>query len=398
MELAISVEHVADMVARHAEFWRHTDGGAVLRYTGIYSQSSAITLPQPDGGEITESERLEPQMISPDELVKVVESYDHDQLDAALALNGQYLVNVGQGDFLPLAMPLMKFPWLEAILGCPIRMTEGQIWDAKFPGDPEQVVSDKSSFDSNPWFQLYLEFLKVLQNRLSGRFFVSTSSNQRGASDLVAAVMGVQEAILGWLDSPGFMSRLLRRCTDAILALVEASNSIIETSENGYACKWGLWSPEKVVATQEDHSSLLSPEIYQEQILPYDREVFRSSPRSIIHLHNNGLHQAPALMDIPELDAIQVWMDPYPDGDRREYEITMLQRIMERKPLILDVYLPSLEQGDRLLERLPQRGLFYKLWVDPAVYDSLPYDYPGTDLWLRGLAVFDVTGVNKLDP
>jgi hypothetical protein len=383
-ELVIGGENVADMVEKHAAFWRHTDGGAVLRYTGIYSQSSAISLPQPGGGEITETELLEPQMVSPDDLIKVVESYDHDQLDAALALNGEYLVNVGQGDFLPLAMPLMKFPWLEAIFGCPIRMTEGQIWDAKFPGDPEEVVSDKSSFDHNPWFQLYLEFLKVLQNRLSGRFFVSTSSNQRGASDLVAAVLGVQEAIFGWLDNPDIMSRMLRRCTDAILALVEASNSIIESSENGYACKWGLWSPEKIVATQEDHSSLLSPEIYKEQILPYDREVFRSSPKSIIHLHNNGLHQVPALVDIPELDAIQVWIDPYPDGDRKEYEITMLQQIMERKPLILDVYLPSLEEGDRLLEQLPQRGLFYKLWVDPAVYDSLPDDYPGTDLWLRG--------------
>jgi hypothetical protein len=89
-------------------------------------------------------------------------------------------------------------------------------------------------------------------------------------------------------------------------------------------------------------------------------------------------------MDIPELDAIQVWIDPYPDEDRKEYEIKMLQQIMERKPLILDIYLPSLEEGDSLLKQLPQRGLFYKLWVDPAVYDSLPADYPGTDLWLRG--------------
>ena len=384
MELVIGGEHVAAMVEKHAAFWRHADSGAILRYTGIYSQSSAISLPQPGGEEITETERLEPQMISPDDLITVVESYNHDQLDAALALHGEYLVNVGQGDFLPLAMPLMKFPWLEAILGCPIRMSEGQIWDARYAGDPEEVVSDKSSFDHNPWFQLYLEFLKVLQNRLSSRFFVSTSSNLRGASDLVAAVLGVQEAILGWLDNPGFMSRMLRRCADAILSIVEASNSIIETSENGYACKWGLWSPEKVVTTQEDHSSLLSPEIYNEQILPYDREVFRSNPKSIIHLHNNGLHQAPALMDIPELDAIQIWMDPYPGEDRKEYEINMLQQIMERKPLILDIYLPSLEEGDSLLKQLPQRGLFYKLWVDPTVYDSLPDDYPGTDLWLRG--------------
>ena len=379
--LEISAEHTRSVVERHAAFWKRDAG--VLRYTGVYSQSSPVSLPTADGGVITDAESIEPKMVQPDELINIIEQYDDDRLDAHLALKGEYLVNVGQGDFLPLAMPLMKFPWLEAILGCRIEMTVGQIWDKEYTGDPEDIASDTSSFDHNPWFELYVEFIKRLQERLSGRFFVSTSSNQRGVSDLVAAVMGVQAALIGWIDSPRFMSRILRRCTDAVLALGEATNAVVEPALGGYACKWGLWCPDKVVATQADHASLVSPDVYAAQILPYDREVFRSSPLSIIHLHNNGLHHAPALMNLPDLDAIQVWMDPYPASDRRRFEVDMLQRIADRKPLIVDVYQSDLDESDWLLGQLTGRAVFYKNWVDPEVYDGLPDDHPGTDRWLR---------------
>jgi len=376
--------YVNTTIARHAGFWNRTGRSSCLRYTGIYSQSSPISLPQPDGSGIVETAGVEPAMISPDDLIKRIENYTDDELNAELALNGEYLVSVGQGDFLPLALPLMKFPWIEAMLGCPVKITEGQIWDTEYPGDPEDLAAETRSFDHNPWLQLYVEFLKTLQKRLSKRFFVSASSNQRGVSDLAAAVLGASEAAMGWLDRPAFMRRLLRRCTDAVLTFVEASNSVVQPLHGGYACKWGVWSPERVVCTQADHASFVSADVYREQILPFDREVLASSPISVIHLHNNGLHHAPALMDLPELDAIQVWVDPYPSGDRRMYEVKMLQQIMQRKPLILDVYPPSLKESEWLFEQLPKQGLFYKVWLDLECYKALPEDYPGTDLWLRG--------------
>ena len=108
-----------------------------------------------------------------------------------LALKGQYLVSVGQGDFIPLAMPLQKIPWIEAMLGCPIKMINGQIWNEKYPGNPEWIAQKGIHFESNPWFQLYLEFIKQLQNKLHKRFLISDTTNLRGASDLVAAIMGV---------------------------------------------------------------------------------------------------------------------------------------------------------------------------------------------------------------
>ena len=61
-------------------------------------------------------------------------------------------------------------------------------------------------------------------------------------------------------------------------------------------------------------------------------------------------------MQIPELDVVQVVVDPYPVGERREHEIGMMQMILEHKPFIVDVNLPSVEEAEWLLDSSPSAG------------------------------------------
>jgi len=149
----------------------------------------------------------------------------------------------------------------------------------------------------------------------------------------------------------------------------------------GYNCAWSIWSPAPVVRMQADHSTLLSARMYERQILPYDREVVRSCPISVFHIHNCGLHVAPILVEIPELDAIEVAVDPYPTPERKPYEIEMLQLILAHKSLILDLSLPSLEEGEWVLAQLPHRGLSFNNWYEPPIWETLPDGLPGNTLW-----------------
>jgi len=382
-KLIISKELLDNTIIRHGDFWKPLPNSTFLHSTGIYAPSSSIYLKQKDGKLLDNINKLEPDLVNPDILIREIENYNNDKLNEMLALKGQYLVSVGQGDFIPLAAPLQKIPWIEAMLGCPIKMINGQIWNEKYPGNPELIVQKGIHFESNPWFQLYLEFIELLQNRLHKHFLISATTNLRGASDLVAAIMGVSEACIGWIDNPSLMARLMRVCADAILTVVEAANKVLIQSNNGYPCKWGLWSPDKIVCTQADHSILVSPKIYKQQILPYDLEVIRSRPKSILHIHNCGLHIAPILIEVPELDAIEVFMDPYPiEKSRKLYELEILKKILQYKPLILDVHLPNLKEGEWLLDNLPKNRLFFKRWFDYEIYTNLPDDFPGRKIWL----------------
>ena len=375
-------ERFRSLLARHQAFWEGAEEDTFLRSVSIYALSTPVAVPQRDGSRITQAERLEPDMIDPALLIDEVENWDPDRLDATLRLHGQFLVTAGAGDLMPLSTAWGKIPWVEAMLGCPIKMTEGQIWNEHYPGDPEEVIRRGVNLEHNPWLELYLEFLNQLQSRLGDRFPVSAHTLVRGTSDLVAAVMGVQEACLGWIDQPSFMARLLRVCTDAVLTITEAGHKVLKPYKNGYPSGYSIWAPAPVVSTQADHSTLLSARMYAQHILPYDVEVIRSCPFSSLHLHNNGLHVAPLLVQVPELDVIEVAMDPYPTGERKAYEVGMLKMILAHKALILDVNLPSFEEGEWLLAQLPQRRLCFHTMFDPSVYEALPEDTPGRETWL----------------
>jgi hypothetical protein len=269
-------------------------------------------------------------------------------------------------------------------LGCPIKMTEGQIWVQRYQGDLEELAHRGVRLDASPWFELYIEFLRQLQRRLGTRYPVTANTLLRGPSDLVAALMGVREACIGWIERPAFMAKLMRVCTDANLTMIEAGSRAVTPFCGGYVSGYGTWASAPVVRTQADHSSLLSPRMYQSQILPFDLKVVRACPRCIFHIHNNGLHVAPFLVQIDELDVIEVVVDPYPKGERRAYEIGMLQMIQEHKPLILDVNLPSVEESERLLGQLSRRGLCFNARFSGEVLRSALADLPGTSLWILG--------------
>ena len=108
---------VEALIERHKRFWTRGED-SFLRTAGVFLPSLPIGLPQPDGSVITHTEQLTPDMIHPDILIDEVEA----RLDlgpADLITGGKYLVSPGIGDQLPRSQPLVKIPWIEAMLGCP---------------------------------------------------------------------------------------------------------------------------------------------------------------------------------------------------------------------------------------------------------------------------------------
>jgi hypothetical protein len=349
---------------------------------GVFAPSVPVRLPQPGGRVITHVERLEPDMIDPGALIAEYASWASNHVDLVTVAHRQFIASVGLGDVMPFSRPFSKIPWLEAMLGCPIKMTEGQIWVERYEGDLEQVIQRGARLEGDPWFQLYLEFLRQLRDRIGDRYPVSANTLLRGPSDLAAALMGIKEACMAWIDQPGLMANLMRVCTDANLAVIEAGYQVLKPYEGGYVSGYGIWSPVPVVRTQADHSTLLSPGMYARQVLPYDLEVIRACPRCIFHIHNNGYHIAPHLVQIPELDVIEVVVDPYPDAERKQYEIEMLQMIQRHKPLIVDVNFPSFQEAEQLLAQLSPRGLCYNARFDPETFASSAPHIPGKMAWL----------------
>jgi hypothetical protein len=59
----------------------------------------------------------------------------------------------------------------------------------------------------------------------------------------------------------------------------------------------------------------------------------------------------------------------------------MLQLVQRHKSLYLDVYPPSYEEGEWLLAQLSKRRLCFRALYESAVYDALPADASGREVW-----------------
>jgi len=379
---SVTGEHVQSLVSRHRAFLQRAEAGSYLRSDGVFAPSVPVELPQPDGSVVTHAERLSPDQVDPGCLIDGVDAWRPMASDPEAIAQEQTLAFLGIGDVLPFSQPFFKIPWLEAMLGCPIKMTEGQIWVERYEGDLDELVQEGVDLEGNPWFGLYLKFLRLLQERISGRFPVTHNTLFRGPSDLVAALMGVQETCMGWILEPKRMARLLRLCTHVHKTVVKAALQVTVPFAGGYVSGYGSWTDQPVIRMQADHSSLLSPEMYREHILPFDLEIVQAFPRCIFHIHNNGLHVAPDLVAIDELDVLEVVVDPYPKRARKAHEVEMLQMILEHKPLILDVNFPSVEEAEWLLAELSPRGLWLNARFDPETFRDAQGSLPGETLWV----------------
>jgi hypothetical protein len=114
-----------------------------------------------------------------------------------------------------------------------------------------------------------------------------------------------------------------------------------------------LWAPGTVIRTQSDSASQISPRMYSEQILPHDRTLFSSFDYSIIDLHSAGtLHLHPVLIEVEELDALSVTLDPYDNAPTLDELIPVFCRILEAKSLSVYGEM-TLAQLDQLKQALP---------------------------------------------
>jgi hypothetical protein len=376
---------ITKKLSKHKAFWEMAKENSLIRSVGVFAPSLPVGLPQADGSKITHAESLTPDMIDPEAMVAEVKGWVDGTPEMHVYAQWQSVAAVGLGDLLPICQPFFKIPWLEAILGCPITMTEGQIWNEHHP-NVDQVLKQGGNIEHNPWLELYREFLRQMRIGLADRFPVSTNTLFRGPCDLVAAVYGVQEACIGWVAEPELMAKLLRVCTDVHLAVVEAGYELLKPvddgpADGGYMSGFGIWSPGPVTRMQADHSTLLSPDMYKQQILPFDREIINACPHCIFHLHNAGLHVAPVLLEVEELDIIEVVVDPYPDTERKQYEMDMYRKILGQKPLILDANFPSLEEANWVVSELPNQGLNVNARFDPEIIGDIPDDTPGNEMY-----------------
>jgi hypothetical protein len=339
---------VALTLARHRAFWGCAPADRPLTGTSRWSQ---ISSGQFDWGIPAGDGTLEPGMLRVDHFLP--------QYEALYRERGPL-----DGDLVWPAMPPTAIPWLEGMLGCPIRYS---LPSGSFFAEPIAVevpfAIEPAPLDVNPWCMKLLEFIEGLARVSRGRFAVGIPLT-RGPWDLVAAACGTTDLYVGLYDRPSDVQRLAATCAEMWVEVTRRLVSAIPRWHGGYVSFLGIWGPTFNPMPQDDASVSVSADLYRRVMKRADGRVARAWKRPIFHLHSAGLQVLDDVLEMLEGRALNVDVDP--SGPPIEALLPVLRRVQARRiPLHLLVFNP--DQARALAGALSPAGLAVTYQpVDPA--------------------------------
>ncbi len=259
------------------------------------------------------------------------------------------------GDFLWSGCAFWGVPWLEAALGGPIPAdhTTGSIHaekPARFTG-PQDIPT----FDPNdPWMAKTVEFLDAMAAASGGRWPLATT-RMRGISDLLAALFGQPDFIFAMMEKPDEVHAVAERLTEFWIAYSRLQLEHIPSFHGGIGSfYYNMWAPAGTVWHQEDAAALLSPELYDQFIRPYDERIVAALDGCIMHQHPTRFVPTDFYLEM-NFTALELHVDQ--SGPRAEDLYATHIKILERgMPLLIWGHLSDADL-DWIFSRLPAPGL-----------------------------------------
>ena len=244
----------------------------------------------------------------------------------------------GDGDFGYVGSAYWGIPWLEAIMGCPIKVGTANCYAEPCLTSLDAAEGLAIELDANAWLAALLRFTRELVDFSAGRFPVCPSL-LRGPGDAAAAMLGQMTYVTGFFDAPAGMRELLNLCARTRLAVVERLHATIPDWRGihvagGYPSI--VWSRHTVAYHQEDSAAVLNPSIFREFLLPALRIGLRAAEVNFIHLHSACLYPVDILLEDDFFDVLQINVDHRGTGPAVSELIGTFQKIQAAgRPLLL---------------------------------------------------------------
>jgi len=268
--------------------------------------------------------------------------------------------------------PAFSIPWVEAIVGCPVKSYPGSLWAMPYLDSYENRIPIRLD-KRNPWLRKMIEFTQALVQLADGRFPVALPQ-MRGPLDVLSSLRGAEQMSLDLIERPAEVRQLLDELTEVWIQVANACLDVIPRFHGGYTTRMKMWAPEHAITPQNDISTLISPKMYREFALPCDQKIMAHFPFHSFHLHGSAQHQIGNLVTLDNLTAIEIHLEHTVGGPSLQVMMTAARRILDTKPLLLVAM--DRETVEYCLQELPARGLCVMLLI------SEPELSPEYDEWL----------------
>ena len=193
-------------------------------------------------------------------------------------------------------------------LGARPKFDDHTIWFETVPVDFSRPPS--FSFDpQDPWFRRYEAVYMALAKAAGQDEFLVGLPCLLPANDLLSMLLGTELFLTSLLDHPEWMRSALAQAARATAAGRKYLRERLAAKHDfwyGIAGWMTLWAPEPYLAMQSDVSCMLSPEMFDEFILPELELSGREFGALWYHLDGGNARQhLPRLLSLPYLRVLQ---------------------------------------------------------------------------------------------
>jgi hypothetical protein len=330
---------------RHWKFWRleKTDRPII----GLFLQPYLV----PDVYRIAaDDDLLEPQQIKA-------------ELFFDLHLERHQAIQDLPQDFVRPVEPLNWMPWLEAILGLPLKVKNQSVW-AEPVLNIDQPLREFWPGWSEDWMETAFAYVRDLVKEFHPRIPVA-GPFLRGPADVVSAMLGTSRFCVELVDHPEEIERLVSICALAWIKVSRAMMGIIPDWQGGYfpGARW-IHAPGVCVYTSEDATSLISRKMYEKHFLPANMQMSVQFPYGFVHRHSAAIHNIESLCQLPQKWAVEVTLDP--SGPALEKILPVLQKVQQSHHPLIVFGISEPEPLHFLLGTLLPEGLCLILQSDTA--------------------------------
>jgi len=176
-----------------------------------------------------------------------------------------------------------------------------------------------------------------------------------GAGDTLAWLRGTQRLLVDLIDRPEEVAAAEMQLIDQWCALYDRFHEITRAAAEGSTCWFGLWSPGKFYATQNDFAYMISPNAFETLFVPALLKQLAFLDHSVHHVDGVGnFAHVDLLCELEDLNALQILPGAGKPGPL--HYMPVLKKVQAAgKNLHIDIPAVEVEEA---LANLSARGLF----------------------------------------
>lgn len=250
-----------------------------------------------------------------------------------------------------------------AYIGCTPSIEERTVWfEAGENKSWDEIL--KITFNSdNEWWQITKNAMTKAAESGKDKFFTGIT-DLNALLNILGSLRGTQQLLMDLVDHPQEVKAACSIIEEIWFICYDELINITRQYMHGCSTWMGIWFPGRGSDVQCDFSAMISPEMFEEFVLPGLQKQCQGLDHSVYHWDGPGqIPHLDMLLDIPELDGIQWVPGAGNEGVGSPKWFPLYKRIQDRGKLLVLQGMAK-EEIETVLKELSPEGLLISTSCD----------------------------------